>query len=1167
MKKFSDLTHNLTEASNLFNEDQMLSINESLLPLMDRKRSKLLSNSLKNPSISLIELEEALDFVLDSSIDFELDITLDTLNEEAFKKDDIEDAINTLPFDVEELKDFKITIDGKNILVNWTAKEGKVAIQIDGKDIKSEGRSFEIESLISSVRQSLEDWSDEETSDDLDSAIDLENDSDKRKKLATLKSIIVPRIISKFANSNSDRNRLIRSLTDYITKGEDEEILTTDVDQRAVIDIFFDILDVITSNKQLASLISRNAVLVSNSYITEAKKKKNVAAGDDDGGVSTKLDILLKLGLVDMKLYTRAKKALSNKKAAGSVPQLRNILFDLLDKLIVYIKKDPTIYNRLRINVMKEMKGTLPSKLEVLEAKNAGTEAAYSGSTDKTVPEQYKKHYFTREAWLEGFTSSSTNDETDLFQKPNQAITGVVESVGLKGNPRKIGKRMGNDLYIHKDYAQQAGVPMDVLRQAQKRLPDGHDFDIVKYNKATGDISFIESPNFNLADEPTVGTAIKVIPDGKLSITKQKSDPQIYHHKWEMVPDNYPGFDVSQSKKRSEAWRSVVGVDKEISSRIGTKSFWDKNVVPKISSDSLKKEKLDERLGMVNYYSFWGIIIGKNVTIGEYMMDKDNKSRFKGRIITPDLKVSSMSKSSIAPGSIYIPNEKDVQDRFGFYHSSLFDGLLAKNQDDIDDIEPSGSYDNVYKSGSLRFYVSNGVLEIESDYNINIDTNILLTGLKAILDIYSKAPAAILKVFPNLVSQLPDTIVIFGANVDIKVRFDLRYSLSYIRNSLMTNEEITYSKTADKVIANLTSHDSAAFTRLANQIKKMQVLEDDIKKIKEDIKTATKQDIQSLFDAEDAIKTRVVETVSFSLVLSKDPKPSETVKYKEVLEELSKNLTPDLIAKLEELKKKYVTVTQKSASLTLKESIFDTLKTFFKSIVSWGNSFDSKLAKLKKKLGVAIKEENMKTYKEFISESLDMTELDSLIDVNDQLTELNTQTFETKEQALETVLGIIAPLGLSFDVAGSVDLESIELTNDAEEGQEAVVEVVDDMEEKIEGELSLNVTFQEVEGGFSIMPELMVAFDEDEQMKMSDVDFEYSDSDYDDEESEEDMYTEEYIEGKTFNVILFKPSSRRVFSVILSADGENELKMQIKNDYPEYEIHHILPITINDYNV
>ena len=159
-----------------------------------------------------------------------------------------------------------------------------------------------------------------------------------------------------------------------------------------------------------------------------------------------------------------------------------------------------------------------------------------------------------------------------------------MESVGLKGSPRKIGKRMGNDLYIHKDYAQQAGVPMDVLRQAQQRLPDGHDFDIVKYNKATDDISFIESPDFNLVDEPTVGTAIKVTPDGKLSITKQKSDPQIYHHKWEMVPDNYPGFNVSQSKKRSEAWRSVVGVDKEISSRIGTKSFWEKNVVPKINT-------------------------------------------------------------------------------------------------------------------------------------------------------------------------------------------------------------------------------------------------------------------------------------------------------------------------------------------------------------------------------------------------------------------------------------------------------------------------------------------------------------------------------------------------------------------------------------------------------
>ena len=91
MQKFSDLTHNLTEAANLFNEEKIFSINESLLPLMDRTRSKILSNSLKNPSISLVELEESFNFILDSAIDLKLDITLDALNEEAFKKDDIED--------------------------------------------------------------------------------------------------------------------------------------------------------------------------------------------------------------------------------------------------------------------------------------------------------------------------------------------------------------------------------------------------------------------------------------------------------------------------------------------------------------------------------------------------------------------------------------------------------------------------------------------------------------------------------------------------------------------------------------------------------------------------------------------------------------------------------------------------------------------------------------------------------------------------------------------------------------------------------------------------------------------------------------------------------------------------------------------------------------------
>ena len=139
---------------------------------------------------------------------------------------------------------------------------------------------------------------------------------------------------------------------------------------------------------------------------------------------------------------------------------------------------------------------------------------------------------------------------------------------------RKIGKRIGGDLYVHKNYAVQAGVPEDILKSAMSRLPQGYDFVAVKYNAKDGSISFIESPDFDTANEPAVGNAIKVYPDGTIKHTKPLADPMIWHHKWQWVPDDYPGFDVSKSKERSDAWKSKLGTNREVSSRIGRQSYW-----------------------------------------------------------------------------------------------------------------------------------------------------------------------------------------------------------------------------------------------------------------------------------------------------------------------------------------------------------------------------------------------------------------------------------------------------------------------------------------------------------------------------------------------------------------------------------------------------------------
>ena len=157
---------------------------------------------------------------------------------------------------------------------------------------------------------------------------------------------------------------------------------------------------------------------------------------------------------------------------------------------------------------------------------------------------------------------------------------------------RKIGKLIGGEHYVHRDYenviSDQAG-----LKNAKGKLDPEHlkKYTVVKHNKKEGTFSFIHSPDFDTADEPISGDSHKVKPDGSVKITKQKKDPQIWHHKHQWVGDDYKGFDVEKSKKRSKDWGKVTDKIKQerpeekVMSKIGTKSYWEKNVVPNIKED------------------------------------------------------------------------------------------------------------------------------------------------------------------------------------------------------------------------------------------------------------------------------------------------------------------------------------------------------------------------------------------------------------------------------------------------------------------------------------------------------------------------------------------------------------------------------------------------------
>lgn len=171
-----------------------------------------------------------------------------------------------------------------------------------------------------------------------------------------------------------------------------------------------------------------------------------------------------------------------------------------------------------------------------------------------------------------------------------------------------------------------------------------------------------------------------------------------------------------------------------------------------------------------------------------------------------------------------------------------------------------------------------------------------------------------------------------------------------------------------KVTAYLTSYDSGRYTKLGRNLKRIEALTEEIKELQAATKQEARELVADLFHAEDAICTRVVDTVSFVFNMSKDPKATESVSYSKVLAELEGHLSPDLMKTLIDIKKKHTSApVQKAASLSatdkavpaeesINEGIGDKLKGFFSKLKnwadSWGQRYDGKLDQLKAELGM-----------------------------------------------------------------------------------------------------------------------------------------------------------------------------------------------------------------------
>lgn len=178
--------------------------------------------------------------------------------------------------------------------------------------------------------------------------------------------------------------------------------------------------------------------------------------------------------------------------------------------------------------------------------------------------------------------------------------------------------------------------------------------------------------------------------------------------------------------------------------------------------------------------------------------------------------------------------------------------------------------------------------------------------------------------------------------------------------------EVTKQSGLEKVTAVLRARDSEAYTKLAKKLDRVDKLSTEINKLKKEIKSETKEYVADLFDAEDACRTRVIQTVSVIMILSKDPKPTETYKYAAIVDELEKSLTPELINVLEALKMKFKSTVQKEPSLSWQgvmpesvvteampqfiQSLVASFKDFLVVVRAWGRRYDLRLEAIRQQL-------------------------------------------------------------------------------------------------------------------------------------------------------------------------------------------------------------------------
>jgi predicted nucleic acid-binding Zn-ribbon protein len=173
-------------------------------------------------------------------------------------------------------------------------------------------------------------------------------------------------------------------------------------------------------------------------------------------------------------------------------------------------------------------------------------------------------------------------------------------------------------------------------------------------------------------------------------------------------------------------------------------------------------------------------------------------------------------------------------------------------------------------------------------------------------------------------------------------------------------------KKIEKIVVQLEGNKSGVMTKLAKAYFELDKSIKSLEEERDELNKKLKAEVEGLFDAEDIIYTRIVETCTFIATLNKvsAPKDKVEVNYEKIIEELTKLVPAELTANVDEIRKTYTTISKvepKSPGFktepkleSLAEGVADVYKkvkqlvgSLIKSITRWAISYDKKLAKLK----------------------------------------------------------------------------------------------------------------------------------------------------------------------------------------------------------------------------